>query len=126
MKLIPIVAITVVVTICSAALWWLTLVPSDTSVNGYAAQSASSGAGMALPPGSGAGTLTGLGATVQTSLLNDSFLTSDLRQTFEVMLFEATGGSDIRDPALLKKLLAALVPRYFPNTLAARATRAQV
>ncbi len=49
-------------------------------------------------------------------------MTSELRQTFETMLFEVTGGNDIRDPALLKKLLLALVPRYFPDTLAARAS----
>ena len=53
---------------------------------------------------------------------SDAFLSTDLRQTFEAMLFEASGGSEMSDPALLKKRLAELIPRYFSAALAARAT----
>ena len=63
------------------------------------------------PPGEA---LTGTG--------DDAFLSPHLRQTFEAMLFEATGGTDMRDLAVLKTRLLALVPRYFPAQYAARAT----
>ena len=38
------------------------------------------------------------------------------------MLFEATGGADMRDLAVLKTRLLALVPRYFPAQYAVQAT----
>ena len=38
------------------------------------------------------------------------------------MLFEATGGTDMRDLAMLKKRFQALLPRYFPAQYIARAT----
>ena len=77
---------------------------------------------MALAISRSAGESTGIGGPALASQIKDSFLTPELRQTFEAMLFEATGGNDIRDPAVLKNLLAGLVPRYFPTALAARAT----
>ena len=56
------------------------------------------------------------------SITGDIFLSPDLRQTFEAMLFEATGGTDTRDLAVLKARLVALVPRYFPAQYAVQAT----
>ena len=56
------------------------------------------------------------------SAARDSFLTPDLRQTFEAMLLEVAVNAEIRDPASLKKRLVALVPRHFPAEYAARAT----
>jgi lipase chaperone LimK len=53
----------------------------------------------------------------------DPLLTPELRHTLEAMLFEVTGGNDMRDPALLKKRLALAVPKYFPNSLTAQATQ---
>ena len=38
------------------------------------------------------------------------------------MLFEATGGADMRDLAVLKTGLLALVPRYFPAPYDVQAT----
>jgi lipase chaperone LimK len=49
---------------------------------------------------------------------HDVFLDSTLRDTLEAMLLEA---GDAGDPATLKQRLAALVGRYFPAPLAARA-----
>ena len=122
MKHKPIVATVFAGAICAAALWWLTLGDGNTSGGAYAAQSVSTRPGTGLTASAGAGEARGLNGTAPASLIKDSFLTPELRQTFESMLFEATGGSDIRDPVLLKKLLEALVPRYFASGLAVRAT----
>jgi len=51
----------------------------------------------------------------------DSFLTTNLLQTFEAMLVEAIGSGEIGDAAVLKKRLVALLPRYFPAELITRA-----
>ena len=64
--------------------------------------------------------LTRSAGEAQASTTGDTFLSSDLRQTFEAMLFEATGGTDMRDLAVLKTRLLALVPRYFPTQYIAR------
>lgn len=122
MKRKPLVANAVAVAICAAALWWLALGDSDTSRKAYVVQSAPSGTSTALASNRSGAESNALAGPAPASLVRDSFLSPELRQTFEAMLFEATGGNDIRDPALLKKLVAALVPRYFPDTLAARAT----
>ena len=66
--------------------------------------------------------VTGRSGDALTSTTGDAFLSPDLRQTFEAMLFEATGGTDMRDLAVLKTRLVALVPRYFPAQYAVRAT----
>ena len=54
----------------------------------------------------------------------DSFFTDRLQQTFEDILLEATRSSDITDITditRLKKKLTALMPAYFPASLATRA-----
>lgn len=55
----------------------------------------------------------------------DSFLTDHLQQTFEDMLLEATANAEsgvVRDVAVLRQRLNALVGKYFPPELAQRAT----
>lgn len=66
--------------------------------------------------------LDGRAGEALTSTTGDTFLSPNLRQTFEAMLFEATGGADMRDLAVLKTRLLALVPRYFPAQYAVQAT----
>lgn len=52
----------------------------------------------------------------------DSFLTEHLQQTFEDMLLEVNAAGDVRDVAVLRQRLAALVGKYFPPELVQRAT----
>ena len=52
----------------------------------------------------------------------DSFLTEHLQQTFEDMLLEVNAAGDVRDVAVLRQRLAALVGKYFPLELVQRAT----
>ncbi len=111
--------------ICAAGAGWLAVGGGDPSAGNGSAQPAHSGAAtlatrqspQKLPP---------LAGLARASTVTDSFLSPDasqpVRQTFEAMLLEATDGQDVRDPAWLKKRLAALVPRYFPAPLAERAT----
>ena len=110
------------VAICAAGLWWLALADGDTSGKPDAARSAQPKTALGPAISQCAAGSTAVGGPVTPNLIKDSFLSPELRQTFEAMLFEAIGANEVRDPALLKKLLAALVPRYFPDTLAARAT----
>ncbi len=52
---------------------------------------------------------------------SDPFLTSELRHTLEEVLFEASIGGSISDPAMLKKRAFTLLARFFPAEYAARA-----
>lgn len=52
----------------------------------------------------------------------DSFLTEHLQQTFEDMLLEVTAAGEVRDVAVLRQRLNALVGKYFPSELVQRAT----
>ena len=54
--------------------------------------------------------------------VTDSFLTEHLQQTFEDMLLEATACGDVRDVAVLRQRLNALVGKFFPPELVQRAT----
>lgn len=54
--------------------------------------------------------------------VTDSFLTEHLQQTFEDMLLEATASGDVRDVAVLRQRLNALVGKYFSPELVQRAT----
>ncbi len=111
--------------LCVAVLWYVAggerETPGTPRVGqAFAAVPSNGGAALASNPGNQA-----LMAGFEQALryqANDSFLTPALAPTFEAMLFEVTADQDIRDPAQLKKLLIALVPRYFATTLAARAT----
>lgn len=111
--------------LCAAGGWWL--FAPESGASGVAANAtgtlaslsgSASNAARLQNPGSipGVKTMTTHGAG------NDAFLNADLRPTFEAMLFEASGGGEMPDPAALKKRLAELVPRYFPPEFAARAT----
>lgn len=58
-------------------------------------------------------------------ITTDSFLTEHLQQTFEDMLLEATThgeSGELRDVAVLRQRLNALVGKYFPPELMQRAT----
>ena len=108
--------------LCVARFWWLVSPDArfgarETAVP--ASLAAASRQSLSTPTSA---PLTGLAGEAQASTTDDAFLSPDLRQTFEAMLFEATGGADIRDLAVLKKRLLALVPRYFPAQYTARAT----
>ena len=125
MKRKPLVASVGTAALCIAALWYLAMDGSETPgkpKRGQAFASAQSNTGTALVYNQDHPALTtGFGQAL-TYQANESFLTPALLPTFEAMLFEVTADKDIRDPATLKKLLVALVPRYFPATLTARAT----
>jgi lipase chaperone LimK len=108
--------------LCAAVLWWLTSPDALSGSRGTTTSdslAAESGQKMAT---SASASLTGRSGEALASNTGDAFLSPDLRQTFEAMLFEATGGSDLRDLAVLKTRLLALVPRYFPAQYTTRAT----
>ncbi len=109
-------------------LWWLMGHSADapgkagTASNTDIAQVARTNADAVLASQSNAGPSSSAGLEpAGVGQIKDSFLTPELRQTFETMLLEATIGRDIQDPAALKKRLAALVPQHFSKALAARA-----
>jgi lipase chaperone LimK len=108
------------ITLVAASAWWLLPDYSRSSLDNASAQSA-----LAKSQAAAAAALTQASQVAAGAALagtpGDSFLTPDLRQTFEAMLLEATGGQDIGDPALLKNRLAALLPAYFPADLQGRA-----
>ena len=108
--------------LCAAGLWAimspdaLLSAHETTAAERVAAESSQRlSAPTAMPLGGHAG-------EALTSTTGDTFLSPNLRQTFEAMLFEATGGADMRDLAVLKTRLLALVPRYFPAQYAVQAT----
>ncbi|UUZ77631.1 hypothetical protein LP414_11315 [Polaromonas sp. P1(28)-13] len=104
------VAITLV---CAAGAWWFAAT-GDTP--GLARTAEPDRAALALASPHGQGPTDGASAAWARHRANaaasDTFLTRDLRQTFEEMLLEATAGGGIGDPATLKKRLTALVPRF--------------
>ena len=118
----PLVWSTAAAFLCAAGLWALVSpgalfgAREFTPAERVAAASSQRLAAPAAAPWSGR---SGEALTITTG---DAFLSPDLRQTFEAMLFEATGGADMRDLAVLKTRLLALVPRYFPAQYAVRAT----
>ena len=128
MKSTPLVASAGTAVLCAAVVWYLAGARGEKPAEpepgpGQAFASVQSNAGTTLANTQGSKPLTtGFGQAV-TGEGKDSFLTLELRQTFEAMLFEVTADQDIRDPDQLKKLLVALVPKYFPAALAARATQ---
>ena len=108
--------------LCAAGLWWLVSPDALFGVRGAGApEGLATASGQSLTTPASA-PLPGRADEAQASSTGDTFLSPDLRQTFEAMLFEATGGSDMRDLAALKKRLLALVPRYFPAQYIARVT----
>ncbi len=124
MKRKPLVVATGTAALCVAVAWYLAADQGDAL--------GAPNPGQSLPlvqPGSAAAQAGNYGGNAAAAGLaqavardaNESFLTPELRQTFEAMLFEVTAGQDIRDPATLKKRLVALVPQYFSAALAARA-----
>ena len=124
MKRKPLVASAGAAALCAAVLWYAAGDGRETPANasfGQAFASVQSNAGTLLANQQGSRALTPRFAQALNYEASDALLTPDLRPTFEAMLFEVTADQDIRDPAQLKKLLVALVPRYFPATLAARA-----
>ena len=125
MKSQPLLLSAAAALLCAAGLWWLLAPGSEESL----ARAASGSSGPALtgsPPATGKNPsgAAGLHADAATAMSpgSDVFLTPDLRDRFEDMLFEASGGSEMSDPAVLKKRLAELVPRYFSAAMSARAT----
>ena len=108
--------------ICGAALWWLAGGNADRPDNTLPTLTAPSNARSTLASNPWATAASAALDQSAASPIKDSLLTPDLRQTFESMLLEATAGHDIRDAALLKKRLAALLPQYFAPTSAKRAT----
>lgn len=52
----------------------------------------------------------------------DVFLTEQLQQTFEDLLLEALASGDVRDGAVLRQRVSALVAKYFSPDLVQRAT----
>ena len=118
----PLALSTAAALLCAAGWWWLVSTDAPFGVRTAAApESLVAASGKSLPI-SAAATLTVRTGEAPASTTSDAFLSPDLRQTFEAMLFEATGGTDMRDLAVLKKRLLALVPRYFPAQYIARAT----
>ena len=118
----PLALSTAAALLCAAVLWWLTSPDALSGSRGTTTSdslAAESGQKMAT---SASASLTGRSGEALASNTGDAFLSPDLRQTFEAMLFEATGGSDLRDLAVLKTRLLALVPRYFPAQYTTRAT----
>lgn len=117
----PLALRTATVLLCAAGLWWLVSPDALFGTRGATAPeslAATSGQRLAAPA---AVPVTGHPGEALTSPTGDVFLSPDLRQTFEAMLFEATGGNDMRDLAVLKTRLLALVPRYFPAQYTVRA-----
>lgn len=118
----PLVLSAAAALLCAAGWWWLvspdTLVGTRvaTAPDGTAAASGQRLAAAALTP------VPERSGDMPASATGDAFLSPDLRQTFEAMLFEATGGNDMRDLAVLKIRWLALVPRYFPAQYITRAT----
>ena len=122
MKSKPLALGTAAALVCAAGLWWLVSPDAPFGTRGAAASNslaAASGQSLSI---SAAAPLTVRTEQALAGTNGDTFLSPDLRHTFEAMLFEATGGSDLRDLALLKKRLTALVPSYFPAQYIARAT----
>ena len=108
--------------LCAAGGWWLySGGNADPAASAMAGRAASTATSVTAAVGQRAGTVSSPATTVS-SIGNDVFLSAGLRQTFEAMLFEASGDEEMSDPTLLKKRLAALVPRYFSAALSARAT----
>lgn len=123
MKRQPLLLAATAALLCAAGGWWL-LSADDSEALPARATLGTSAQVLSAAPAAGqnaiaAGNSTAAAASYANS---DVFLTPDLRHTFEEMLFEASGGSEMTDPALLKKRLAELVPRYFSAALSARAT----
>ena len=115
------VTIAAAITLVAAGGWWLLQGKGrgdleSASVQSALARSQAGAAAVAQAGAAQAATAAALSGTT-----GDSFLTPDLRQTFEAMLLEVTGGQDIGEPALLKKRLADLLPRYFTAELQGRA-----
>ena len=118
----PLALSTAAALLCAAGWWWLVSTDAPFGVRTAAApESLVAASGKSLPI-SAAATLSVRTGEAPASTTSDAFLSPDLRQTLEAMLFEATGGTDMRDLAVLKKRLLALVPRYFPAQYIARAT----
>ena len=118
----PLALSTAAALLCAAGWWWLVSPDAPFGPRTAAApESLVAASGKSLPI-SAAASLTVRTGEAPASTTSDAFLSTDLRQTFEAMLFEATGGTDMRDLAVLKKRLLALVPRYFPAQYIARAT----
>lgn len=108
------------IALCAAAVWWLGSSESASEASASAAsrpQSVSTRAADSQP-GSAAATA----ARPASGSPGDPFLTTELRHTLEAILFEASSGGGISDPAMLKKRAFALLPRFFPVEYTARAT----
>jgi lipase chaperone LimK len=117
----PLALSTAAALLCAAGWWWLVSPGAPFGARGAGApESLAAASGQSLTM-SAAAPLTVHTTEAQASTTGDAFLSPDLRQTFEAMLFEATGGADMRDLAVLKKRLLALIPRYFPAQYIARA-----
>ncbi len=123
MKRQPLLLAATAALLCAAGGWWL-LSADDSEALAARATLGSSAQLLSAAPVAAQTAISASGsAAAAVSLANsDVFLTPDLRHTFEEMLFEASGGTEMTDPGLLKKRLAELVPRYFSAALSARAT----
>ncbi len=108
--------------LCAAGLWWLVSPAAPFGIRGVTVPASLAAASSPSLSTAAPAPLTGHPSEAQASTTGDTFLSPDLRQTFEAMLFEATGGTDMRDLAVLKKRFLALVPRYLPAQYIARAT----
>ncbi len=121
----PLVLSTAAALLCAAGLWWLVspdALPDTRETRETPAAQRLAAASSQQLAASAATPLTGRSGEALASTTGDAFLSPDLRQTFEAMLFEATDGADMRDLAVLKTRLLALVPRYFPAQYTVRAT----
>lgn len=125
MKRQPLLLSAAAALLCAAGLWWLLAPDNEKSpVSAASTNSMAAWPGASAVPGSNASAAASSPADAGASIFSgsDIFLTEDLRARLEEMIFEASGGSEMSDPALLKKRLADLVPRYFSAALSARAT----
>lgn len=123
MKRQPLLLAATAALLCAAGGWWLLSADDSEALAARATLGSSAQMRPAAPAvGQNAATAANSAAAAPSYANSDVFLTPDLRHTFEEMLFEASGGNEMTDPALLKKRLAELVPRYFSAALTARAT----
>ena len=125
MKRQPLLLSAAAALLCAAGLWWLLAPDNEQSLSSAASgSSVPTLAGTAAVPVSNVSAAASSPADAAAAIYpgSDIFLTADLRARLEEMIFEASGDSEMSDPALLKKRLAELVPRYFSAALSARAT----